>query len=420
MIGSTRVHLNGDGSNHNGPIFIAAEARLIYGTARAISRSSVVTISGGQGVLELEVTVPDAEIGSLAGSGVLRMPIGTTLSPGFNNQDAMFSGILLAPSDFLFQQTFRKVGSGTQTFNGLFGGIAYNGRFVIDDGTLRLSGLFRTNRSNAVHIGASGTLDLNGVSQEIASLTGSGRIVSGGGTLSFGHDNANTSFGGTLVDNGLFEKNGTGTSWLTGDSGTFVGDVRVNAGTLALVRGALSAVQVDVQPGGRFELAGGVLNVDTINGDLFHDGGTLSAGNSPGTMRINGDYWLSNLGSLSVELAGVAQGSEYDFYDVTGNVYLSGGTLDIELIPPHTLDLGQTYDILRVGGLLAGRFDGLDEGALLGTFGGVDLLLTYRAGDGNDIALFTAPAPVPLPAALPMLIAGLGAAVAVSRRRRPQ
>ncbi len=116
----------------------------------------------------------------------------------------------------------------------------------------------------------------------------------------------------------------------TSDS-TFFGDVQVNAGTLALVRGALSAVQVDVHPGGRFELPGGVLNVDTINGD----------------------YWLGNVGSLAVELAGLAQGSEHDFYDVTGNVCLSGGTPDIEMIPPHTLDLGQTYAILRVGGLLA-------------------------------------------------------------------
>ena len=35
------------------------------------------------------------------------------------------------------------------------------------------------------------------------------------------------------------------------------------------------------------------------------------------------------------------------------------------------------------------RFDGFLEGALVGSFGGTNLFITYTGGDGNDVTLFT-------------------------------
>src|SRR5262249_10827794 len=40
-----------------------------------------------------------------------------------------------------------------------------------------------------------------------------------------------------------------------------------------------------------------------------------------------------------------------------------------------------------------GTFEGLPEGALAGTFGGVPLRITYRGGDGNDVELVVGPRP---------------------------
>ena len=42
---------------------------------------------------------------------------------------------------------------------------------------------------------------------------------------------------------------------------------------------------------------------------------------------------------------------------------------------------------------VSGAFTGLGEGDLVGTFGDMELFITYAAGDGNDIALFTANLP---------------------------
>jgi hypothetical protein len=57
--------------------------------------------------------------------------------------------------------------------------------------------------------------------------------------------------------------------------------------------------------------------------------------------------------------------------------------------------------------LLTGQYDGLAEGALVGNFGGEDLFITYTAGSGNDVALYTIPEPTTLLLALLALVAAL-------------
>lgn len=61
-------------------------------------------------------------------------------------------------------------------------------------------------------------------------------------------------------------------------------------------------------------------------------------------------------------------------------------------------------------GSVFGTFGGLAEGALISWFR-ENVFITCRAGDGNDIALFTEngapPAPVPLPTSLPLFLAAL-------------
>ncbi len=50
--------------------------------------------------------------------------------------------------------------------------------------------------------------------------------------------------------------------------------------------------------------------------------------------------------------------------------------------------------------MLTGQYEGLAKGALVGNFGGEDLFITYTAGSGNDVALYTIPEPTTLLLAL--------------------
>ena len=69
-----------------------------------------------------------------------------------------------------------------------------------------------------VFTAAGGTLDLNGVSQAIGSLSGGGNgvVALGNGTLTVGSDNTSTNFGGAITGSGGLVKVGTGALTLSG------------------------------------------------------------------------------------------------------------------------------------------------------------------------------------------------------------
>jgi hypothetical protein len=139
------------------------------------------------------------------------------------------------------------------------------------------------------------------------------------------------------------------------------------------------------------------------------DHGVTKPGNSSGVVTIDGNYY-KRAGSTEIELGGHFHGggdkslTEFDWLDVTGNVELAGA-LNVYLIDSFELLAGISFEILNVGGTLTGQYDGLGEGALVGNFGGEDLFITYTAGSGNDVALYTIPEPTTLLLALLALVA---------------
>ena len=54
------------------------------------------------------------------------------------------------------------------------------------------------------------------------------------------------------------------------------------------------------------------------------------------------------------------------------------------------LGFNQKFLIADVEGYSIGNVAGLSEGDLVGSFEGMDLFISYFAGDGNDVALLTA------------------------------
>ena len=259
--------------------------------------------------------------------------------------------------------------------------------------------------SNANFVGGTVNLESGTTFANYANMTATGNLNNAAGmTLENGT-------GGTLTNNGT----------LTNDGALVNEGILFNHGTLdnSLEGTLTNNGTIDMFWVGEFTNNGTLNGSGTIIG-RYTDHGQTKPGNSAGVMTIDGDYFKVE-GSKEIELGGLFDGdgdkalTEHDWLEVTGDAELSG-TLDVKLIDGFDLDRGNVFNFLRVGGILSGQYDGLSEGDLVGNFGGQDLFITYRGGDGNDVALFTNAVPEPTTTVLIWtMLAGLGM---TGRRRR--
>jgi autotransporter-associated beta strand protein len=132
-------------------------------------------------------------IGSLSGTGWADVSVGGSLDFGGNNDSTTFSGRFGSDGDL------RKSGSGTMT---LTGDSTNTSRFDVNGGALVVSGTLRNNpiavaggatlrlgaaerliSSTSITLSTGALFDLNGFDETIATLSGSGTVTSGGGTL---------------------------------------------------------------------------------------------------------------------------------------------------------------------------------------------------------------------------------------------
>jgi len=104
--------------------------------------------------------------------------------------------------------------------------------------------------------------------------------------------------------------------------------------------------------------------------------------------------------------------SSFDRLTFTRDLFL-GGSLSISLLDGFTLGPNLSFPIIDVQGMLWDTFDGLGEGATVANFGGWDLHVSYAAGNGNDVVLYTVPEP-----SAAIYLAGLGAVLLGKRRRQ--
>ena len=139
----------------------------------------------------------------------------------------------------------------------------------------------------------------------------------------------------------------------------------------------------------------------TLEGDFWNDA-NYNPGNSVGGHKIDGDFVHLSNATMEVELGGDDNfgfdriDTEHDFTEVTEDMVISGGSLEVSLIDDFKLQRGQEFIIAKIGGKVLGQFEGLGEGDSVGVFESIygneiGLNITYIAGDGNDIGLYTAP-----------------------------
>jgi len=226
---------------------------------------------------------------------------------------------------------------------------------------------------STVHIDVDTTLELNSLSDTVASITGGGNIALGSGRLTINGGQGLT-FGGQLSGTRGLTKSGVGVLTLSGEQ-LYTGATIVDGGTLELLGKLATASAVTVR-------GTGILAGNSTIGALSIESGGKVAPSSVSTL---------NTGALTIGAGGIVDidvvGATADKIKVTGSVALNGGTLNLVATSAPTLD---QYIIIENDGAdpIAGAFTDLPEGALV-TVGGAAAYITYRGGDGNDVAIVT-------------------------------
>jgi hypothetical protein len=217
------------------------------------------------------------------------------------------------------------------------------------------------NSSNA------GTIDVTGGELEftgaLANSASAGLITARDATLRFGQL---TNSGGLAIVAGTSDIHGdivnTGAIAVSGGPGDgaqtaiFHDDVVQNGTLTVAATGTTHSVAVFL---GGFSGAGGI----TGGGDVFFEG-DLRPGNSPAAVTYGANISLASSASITMELAGHAEGAQYDHLTVTGSFTL-GGTLAIQLLDGFSPQAGDEFDLFDFDpALLSGNFASIQFPAL--------------------------------------------------------
>jgi T5SS/PEP-CTERM-associated repeat protein/autotransporter-associated beta strand protein len=321
------------------------------GTLSISSDASLGAPSGGLafggGALQTTATFTTARPVSLnAGGGTFIPNAGTTLTLAGAVGGA--GGLTMA-------------GGGTLV---LAGASSYSGGTTVNAGALQL-GLGASLFAGGALTVNGGIFNLNGNTQTVGTLSGTGGTIAlGAGTLTT-NSSANTTLATQITGTGGFGKQGLGTLNLTGNN-TYTGGTAVLAGTLA-VNGSVSG-NVAVGPAGTLGGNG------TIGGNVVN-AGTLAPGNSIGLLTVNGSYVQMAGSTYQVEANAAGQA---DRINVGGAASIQGGTVQV-LAQPGNYGRSTTYTILNATGGVAGSYSGVTS-----NFAFLTPSLSY---DANDVFL---------------------------------
>ncbi len=330
-----------------------------------------------------------------------------------------------ASDGITFVRSFGGAGSGLYTHTSASDPMPSPWLEVEDGGVLRMqSGTIEVKTLTA---DADGTIDITGGVIEVAdglSIKTGGFLKMSGGLLD-AQDFMVIEEGGVLQTRGgeFFVQNTftirEGGRWTAlGDpfeGNTYhVGETLVNAGQTDFIDVTITGGVLN-EAGSATNIIGEVRFTDRVSGPgAFFGNGTATflagyaPGASPAVVEHENSVAFGSNSTLEIELAGIALG-EFDRLEILQDLDLDG-LLEVTLIDGFVLGLNQEFEILEVAGTNTGQFLGLDEGALVGSLGGIDLFISYTAGDGNDVALFTIPEPTSL------LLLGLSGLMLARRR----
>lgn len=308
-------------------------------------------------------------------------------------------------------------------------------------GTIVNAGELRIRTSNdrlpvtgAVTVNSGGILNLNNLSQRIGTLTGTGRVGLGNGTLTLEsgsnstydgtiEDTANAGAGGSASVGGKLIKAGAGIQTLTG-ANIYTGVTNINGGTLLANNASGSATGsagVTVGAAGTLGGTGSVSGAVTVNGTLAPGASIESLGTGAVTFNTGSTFsYEMNTGAPLI--------SAGDLLDATGALSIGTGvTLSLFQLGAGVLPAGQKLTLISYNATWnSGTFAGFADDSWF-NFGGNQWIINYDdASPGGNFLPDTAGALAfvtltAVPEASALLTMGLGfiftiAAVWVGKR----
>jgi fibronectin-binding autotransporter adhesin len=293
---------------------------LQAGSTTGFSSGSAFTVGG-----TLDLAGFSNTIGSLAGAGTVESSTGllAILTAGGDNSSTTFSGNLINGGGTL---GLTKAGAGTLI---LSGDNTYTGATTVSAGTLQAGSATAFSSGSAYTV--AGTLDLGGFSQTIASLSGSGSVLTSNApaTLTISAASGATTFSGVIADGVTPEvlslvKAGGSTQILTG-ANTYTGGTTISGGVLQLgAGGATGSIVGNVTDNAtlKFDRSdaytfGGLVSGAGAVGQIGAGALALTAANtySGGTLISAGTLRVSNANGLTSSSVG------------TGTVTLTNGAI---------------------------------------------------------------------------------------------
>jgi autotransporter-associated beta strand protein len=363
-LGNTQTWLNNSTS-----LLTASGSVADGGHLLTIAGSGNVTISGvlsGSGSLAmtgaglLTLTASNTYTGGTTiSAGTLQLGDGVA-NNGYVQGNIVNGGVLVFDNPLaetyggvISGGTLVKNGGGMLTLSGS-NNFGYGGT-TIDAGMLRLSGSGTLGGSHAWLAINGGLLDLNGTSQSVSSLAGSGGTIannasSGTVTLTIGYDSV-TIYQGVIEDHSAGSGGAIAIS-LVGGALTLTGSNTYSGGTSV--------------SGGTLQLGDGITNNGYVQGDIL-DNGTLIFAN-PAAQSCSGV--ISGNGSLIKLGAGALTLSASNTY--SGRTTVSGGTLmlDFSAAGAPAANILNKFSNVTLGGgtlLLNGNASTTNSQTLTGT-----------------------------------------------------
>jgi len=222
----------------------------------------------------------------------------------------------------------------------------YTGDTIINNGEIRIrSTANRLPTTTNVIVNGPGVLNLNGVAQEIASLSGTGDVgiagvtsvaltISGANSTSYDgalKDIANAGGGGGTVGVGRLIKNGAGTITFNGQN-TISGTVTLNSGGIIVgAAGSLSGPICDVViTGGTLTLNNATQSVENFGGSVGNtilNGTQLTIDPATSATIANNTYSGNISGTGSIRKINTIAGGLSKTLTLSGNNSYSGGTI---------------------------------------------------------------------------------------------